>query len=99
MFFIIVELSYGLISGSLALLSDAGHRAADVVAHGAALVATRMATRPDTTGRRTYGSYRAEVSSPTAATMPPPRAVDQQRHGARRSKPQDCTQARLALMV
>ena len=52
---------YGLLSGSLALLSDAGHMAADVVALGAALVATRIATRPDTTGRRTYGSYRAEV--------------------------------------
>ncbi|MDX2406217.1 cation diffusion facilitator family transporter [Streptomyces microflavus] len=56
-----VELAYGLISGSLALLSDAGHMAADVVALGAALVATRIATRPDTTGRRTYGSYRTEV--------------------------------------
>ncbi|MDT9698379.1 cation diffusion facilitator family transporter [Streptomyces sp. P17] len=59
--FFVVELTYGLLSGSLALLSDAGHMAADVVALGAALVATRIATRPDTTGRRTYGSYRAEV--------------------------------------
>ncbi|MCZ4513587.1 cation diffusion facilitator family transporter [Streptomyces sp. ActVer] len=59
--FFVVELAYGLLSGSLALLSDAGHMAADVVALGAALVATRIATRPDTTGRRTYGSYRAEV--------------------------------------
>ncbi|MEU6040783.1 cation diffusion facilitator family transporter [Actinomadura sp. NPDC047616] len=56
-----VELAYGLLSGSLALLSDAGHMAADVVTLGAALVATRIATRPDTTGQRTYGSYRAEV--------------------------------------
>ncbi|AXH98124.1 cation diffusion facilitator family transporter [Ornithinimicrobium avium] len=56
-----VELAAGLWSGSLALLSDAGHMAADVVALGAALAATRIATRPDTTGRRTYGSYRAEV--------------------------------------
>ena len=59
--FFIVELTFGLLSGSLALLSDAGHMAADVVALGAALVATRIATRKDTTGRRTYGSYRAEV--------------------------------------
>lgn len=59
--FMLVELSVGLLSGSLALLSDAGHMSADVVALGAALVATRIATRPDTTGRRTYGSYRAEV--------------------------------------
>lgn len=59
--FFVVELAAGLISGSLALLSDAGHMAADVVALGAALVATRIATRPDTTGRRTFGSYRVEV--------------------------------------
>lgn len=56
-----VELAAGLWSGSLALLSDAGHMAADVVALGAALAATRIATRRDTTGLRTYGSYRAEV--------------------------------------
>lgn len=59
--FFVVELTFGLISGSLALLSDAGHMAADVVALGAALVATKIATRADDTGRRTYGSYRAEV--------------------------------------
>ncbi|MCM3553723.1 cation diffusion facilitator family transporter [Janibacter melonis] len=56
-----VELAAGLVSGSLALLSDAGHMAADVVTLGAALVATRVATRPDTSGRRTFGSYRAEI--------------------------------------
>ncbi|MFI0351241.1 cation diffusion facilitator family transporter [Actinomadura sp. 9N407] len=59
--FFVVELVYGLISGSLALLSDAGHMAADVVTLAAALVATKIAARPDGTGRRTYGSYRAEV--------------------------------------
>jgi cobalt-zinc-cadmium efflux system protein len=59
--YFLVELSYGLIADSLALLSDAGHMAADVVALGAALAATRIATRRDTTGRRTFGSYRAEV--------------------------------------
>lgn len=59
--FFVVELVAGLWSGSLALLSDAGHMAADVVALGAALAATRIATRADTSGRRTYGSYRAEV--------------------------------------
>ncbi|GAA5114303.1 cation diffusion facilitator family transporter [Alloalcanivorax gelatiniphagus] len=56
-----IELGVGLATGSLALISDAGHMAADVVALGAALVATKIATRPDGTGRRTYGSYRAEV--------------------------------------
>ncbi|MDQ4051901.1 MAG: cation diffusion facilitator family transporter [Actinomycetota bacterium] len=59
--YFVVELTYGLIAHSLALLSDAGHMAADVVALGAALSATRIATRRDTTGRRTFGSYRAEV--------------------------------------
>ncbi len=59
--FFVVELVVGLVSGSLALISDAGHMAADVVALGAALVATKIAGRPDGTGRRTYGSYRAEV--------------------------------------
>ena len=67
--FFVVELVAGLVSGSLALLSDAGHMAADVVALGAALVATTMATRPDTSGRRTYGSYRAEVFASGLAVL------------------------------
>ena len=56
-----IELTAGILSGSLALISDAGHMAADVVALGAALVATKIATRRDRSGKRTYGSYRAEV--------------------------------------
>lgn len=56
-----VELVAGLISNSLALLSDAGHMAADVTTLGAALIATRLAAKPDTSGRRTYGRYRAEI--------------------------------------
>lgn len=59
--FFVIELVAGILSGSLALISDAGHMAADVVALGAALVAIKIAARPDSTGRRTYGSYRAEV--------------------------------------
>ena len=59
--FFVVELVFGLLSNSLSLISDAGHMAADVVALGAALVATKIATRPDRTGRRSYGSYRAEI--------------------------------------
>ncbi|WP_366916573.1 cation diffusion facilitator family transporter [uncultured Nocardioides sp.] len=59
--FFVIELVFGLISGSLALISDAGHMAADVVALGAALAATKIATRPDRSGRRSYGSYRAEI--------------------------------------
>jgi cobalt-zinc-cadmium efflux system protein len=67
--FFVVELVVALTSGSLALLSDAGHMAADVVALGAALVATRIATRRDRTGRRTYGSYRAEVFASGLAVL------------------------------
>ena len=43
--FFVVELVAALATGSLALMSDAGHMATDVVALGAALVATRIATR------------------------------------------------------
>ena len=67
--FFVVELLAGLYSGSLALLSDAGHMAADVTTLGAALVATRLATRKDTTGRRTFGSYRAEVFASGLAVL------------------------------
>ena len=67
--FFVVELGSGLLARSLALISDAGHMAADVVALGAALVATRIATRPDATGRRTYGSYRAEVFASGIAVL------------------------------
>ncbi len=67
--FFLVELGAGLISGSLALISDAGHMAADVVTLGAALVATRIATIPDPSGRRTYGRYRAEVFASGLAVL------------------------------
>jgi cobalt-zinc-cadmium efflux system protein len=67
--FFLVELVVALLSGSLALLSDAGHMASDVVALGAALVATRIAIRPDHTGRRTFGSYRAEVFASGLAVL------------------------------
>ena len=66
--YFVVELVYGL-GRFLALLSDAGHMAADVVTLGAALVATRIAARPDTTGRRSYGSYRAEVFASLLAVV------------------------------
>lgn len=67
--FFVVELVAGLVSRSLALVSDAGHMAADVVTLGAALVATRLATLPDETGRRTYGRYRAEVFASGLAVL------------------------------
>lgn len=59
--FFVVELVVGLRSGSLSVISDAGHMAADTVGLIVALVATAWATRPDSTGRRTYGRYRVEI--------------------------------------
>lgn len=67
--FFVVELVAGLISGSLALLSDAGHMAADVVALGAALAATVIASRPDRSGRRTFGHYRVEIFASGLAVL------------------------------
>jgi cobalt-zinc-cadmium efflux system protein len=67
--FFVVELVAGLVSGSLALLSDAGHMAADVVALGAAMAATVIASRPDSTGRRTFGHYRIEIFASGLAVL------------------------------
>jgi cobalt-zinc-cadmium efflux system protein len=56
----LVEVAGGLASGSLALISDAGHMMADAGALALALVAQQVAARPRTL-RRTYGSRRAET--------------------------------------
>ena len=50
----------GIISGSLALLSDAMHNFSDVLALVIAYVANRMAARPNDV-RRTFGYKRAEI--------------------------------------
>ncbi|WP_062136515.1 cation diffusion facilitator family transporter [Demequina aestuarii] len=67
--FMAAEVAAAILSGSLALLADAGHMTADAVTLGAAYVATRVATRVDTTGTRTYGSYRAEVFASGLAVL------------------------------
>jgi cobalt-zinc-cadmium efflux system protein len=56
----VAEVLGGLWSHSLALLSDAGHMLADVVAQALALTALVIATRP-ADARRTYGWYRIEI--------------------------------------
>jgi cobalt-zinc-cadmium efflux system protein len=54
------EVAGGLLSGSLALLADAGHMASDAAALGLTLFAMRVARRaPSLT--RTYGYQRAEI--------------------------------------
>ncbi|HEY7814665.1 MAG TPA: cation diffusion facilitator family transporter [Nakamurella sp.] len=65
----VAELVVGLLASSLAVVADAGHLATDVVTLGAALVATRIAVLPDSTGRRTYGRYRAEVFASGLAVL------------------------------
>jgi cobalt-zinc-cadmium efflux system protein len=58
--YMLVEVAGGLLSGSLALLADAGHMLSDVAALALSLFAMRLATRPPT-ARRTYGYHRAEI--------------------------------------
>ena len=48
-------------TGSLALLSDAGHMLTDVAGLGMALAAIHLATRGDTRGDRSFGLYRLEI--------------------------------------
>jgi cobalt-zinc-cadmium efflux system protein len=55
-----VEVAGALLTGSLALLADAGHVLADAGGVALALGATLLAARP-ATGRRTYGWARAEI--------------------------------------
>ncbi len=58
--FAIVEAVTGLWSGSLTLLSDAGHMATDALALGLAALAAWVATRPPS-DRHSYGLGRVEV--------------------------------------
>lgn len=58
--FLVAEVIGGLLTGSLALLADAGHMATDVAALGLSLFAIWLARRP-ATAARSFGFYRAEV--------------------------------------
>jgi cobalt-zinc-cadmium efflux system protein len=60
--FMIAEVVAGLLSGSLALLSDAAHMLTDAGAIGLALVAARLAARPPSAAF-TFGLGRAEILS------------------------------------
>ncbi len=58
--YMVAEIIGGLLTGSLALLADAGHMLSDVFALSMSLVAIRIAQRPPTP-KRTYGYYRSEI--------------------------------------
>lgn len=59
--FMVVEVVGGLVTGSLALLSDAGHMLTDVMGLGMALAAIGLASRGSTQQHRTFGLYRLEI--------------------------------------
>ena len=59
--FMVVEVVTAFASGSLALLSDAGHMLTDVAGLGMALAAIRLASRGGADGGRTFGLYRLEI--------------------------------------
>lgn len=58
--FMVIEAVGGVISGSLALIADAGHMLTDTGALFLAFIATRLAKRP-ADGARSYGYARAEI--------------------------------------
>lgn len=60
--FMVTEVIVALTSGSLVLLSDAGHILSDVGAIGASLWAIRLAARPSSRAW-TFGWKRAEILS------------------------------------
>jgi cobalt-zinc-cadmium efflux system protein len=57
---LVVEVVGGLVSGSLALLADAGHMLTDAAGIGLALLAVWFGARP-ATPERTFGFYRVEI--------------------------------------
>ncbi|MDQ3664739.1 MAG: cation diffusion facilitator family transporter [Actinomycetota bacterium] len=57
---LVAQLVGGVVSGSLALLADAGHMATDAAGLAVALAAAGLAARP-ATNARTYGLQRAEI--------------------------------------
>lgn len=59
--FTFVELITGFLSGSLALISDAGHMATDSLGLGMAVAAILAARSLSTAQGRTYGLYRLEI--------------------------------------
>jgi cobalt-zinc-cadmium efflux system protein len=65
---VVVELVYGLLSSSMALVADAAHNLGDVAGIGLAWAATMLARRRPTP-RRTYGYRKATVLAALANSM------------------------------
>ena len=58
--FMVVELIGGILSGSLALLADAGHMLTDTMALGLAAFAFRVSSRP-ADSKRSFGYHRFQI--------------------------------------
>lgn len=58
--FVFIEVIYGLLANSLALLTDAAHNFTDVLALGLSWWALRLATKPSH-AKRTFGYHRAGI--------------------------------------
>jgi len=63
--YLLAEVVGGLLTGSLALLADAGHMLADMFGLTMSLAALRIAARP-ATARNTFGFHRAEILAAVA---------------------------------
>jgi cobalt-zinc-cadmium efflux system protein len=59
--FLVVQVVVGLATGSLAVLSDAGHMATDAFGLAMAVAAIAAANRANTATHRTFGLYRLEI--------------------------------------
>lgn len=65
---VVIQVAGAALSGSLALLADAGHMLSDAAGVSIALLAAWIATRPPS-DRRTYGYQRAEVLAALANAL------------------------------
>jgi cobalt-zinc-cadmium efflux system protein len=59
--FFVIEVAAGLLTNSLALLSDAGHMLTDVIGLGMALAAIHLAAAGRPQPQRSFGVYRLEI--------------------------------------
>ncbi len=67
--FLVVQVVTGVVTGSLSLLSDAGHMATDALGLGMALAAIHLASRSDRRSARTFGLYRLEILAALANSI------------------------------
>jgi cobalt-zinc-cadmium efflux system protein len=66
---LVVEVVGGILTNSLALLSDAAHMLTDAVGVGMALAAVHLASRPSRGQQRTFGLYRLEILAALSNTV------------------------------